>query len=202
MTTKSPPEAKPGQNRALKYSQRVKIVASKTFSDPRDSGGCIELKPSMTPNIEHRVAVTKPEKQNYKITQSHKNKMVKLRIENKLSEEQIAKQLEISRDAVHYHLSRLIDTKALEDFKRNEADILSWNKLKLIKNLTDDKLKESKARDIAVAYGIFDDHERLQRGQSTSNTLVDVRMLITQVEDERHKEAKTPDPLIEHDTSD
>jgi DNA-binding transcriptional ArsR family regulator len=141
-------------------------------------------------------------KLNCKVTQTHKDKMVKLRLENKLTEEQIAKQLEISRDAVHYHLSRLIDTKALEDFKKNEPDIVAWNKYRLLKNLTDDKLKEAKARDIWVSYGIADDHERLQRGQSTSNTLVDVRMLIGKVEDERHKEAKTPDPLIEHDTSD
>jgi len=144
---------------------------------------------------------TKTEKQNYKITQTHKDKMVRLRLNNKLSEDQIAKQLDISRDAVHYHLSRLIDVPALNDFKQNEADILSWNKLKLIKNLTDDKLKESKARDIAVAYGIFDDHERLQRGLSTNNTLIDLRMLIGKVEDERGNTPENTPPPIELNSS-
>jgi DNA-binding transcriptional ArsR family regulator len=140
-------------------------------------------------------------KLNCKVTQTHKDKMVKLRLENKLTEEQIAKQLEISRDAVHYHLSRLIDTKALDDFKKNESDILAWNKYRLLKNLTDDKLKEAKARDIWVSYGIADDHERLQRGQSTSNTLIDVRALIMQVEDERQKTPENSPPPIEIDNS-
>ena len=138
---------------------------------------------------------------NCKVTQTHKDKMVKLRLENKLTEDQIAKQLDISRDAVHYHLSRLINTSALQDFKKNEPDIVAWNKYRLLKNLTDDKLKEAKARDIWVSYGIADDHERLQRGQSTSNALIDIRMLIGKVEDERQDKPENTPPPIELNSS-
>lgn len=141
---------------------------------------------SITPNTANPQEAKIPElseiteykqKPNYKITQANKDKMLKLRTEQQMTEEQIAKQLDIPRSTIHYHLSRLIDKDALADFQRNETDLISWKKAEIINNLTDDKLKEAKARDLAVAYGIFDDHERLQRGQATNIMGYDPRVV-------------------------
>ena len=118
-----------------------------------------------------------------KVTQAHKDKMVALRLKNNMTEEQIAKQLDLTRDAVHYHLSRLIDKPELQDFKENEPDIIAWKKYKIINNLTDEKLKEAKARDLTVSYGILDDHERLQRGLATEIHDVQIRALVASIPD-------------------
>lgn len=125
----------------------------------------------------------KPTKYAKKVTQAHKDKMVALRTTNHMTEEQIAKQLDLTRDTVHYHLSRLIDKAALQDFTQNEPDIIAWKKYKIINHLTDEKLKEAKARDLTVSYGILDDHERLQRGLATEIHDVQIRALVASIPD-------------------
>ena len=57
----------------------------------------------------------------------------------------------------------------LKRYKENRADILALKGHNLISNLTADKQKEMTGLQLATAYGILYDKERLERGQSTAN---------------------------------
>lgn len=140
----------------------------------------------MTAETVKPTQISKPTKRyNHKIKQSDKQEMVKLRTENRLTEEQIAKQMDISRSAVHYHLSTLIDQDALRDYTKNEDKILNWTKHQILNNLTPDKLKEAKARDLSVCFGIFNQHQRLNAGESTANISYDARSITASISELR-----------------
>lgn len=57
----------------------------------------------------------------------------------------------------------------LKRYKENRADILCLRGKNLLLNLTPEKQSEMTGLQLATAYGILYDKERLERGQSTAN---------------------------------
>lgn len=67
-------------------------------------------------------------------------------------------------------LKHLTPRKSTEIFRALRADILTEKQRKLLMSSHDATPKEQ--RDIATAFGIYLDKERLERGQSTSNQAI------------------------------
>jgi hypothetical protein len=167
-------------------------VASKTFSDPRGSGGCIELKPSMTPNIEHRVAVK---------THPTKKQLINLRCKKGLTEREISAVTGIPKTTIHDTLQKIQNDPDFKDFQSNKAIYFEKIQHELVKNADHDAIKTMLNKRGMTDAAILEDKIRLIRGQSTNNTLIDVRALIMQVEDERQKTPEKSPPPIELNNS-
>lgn len=127
----------------------------------------------------------KPRTTQPKLSQLDRKKMVELRLKNGLTQDQIAKQFNVSKSTIKFHLSRLIDKSALSDFKKNEDDILQWTKQKILVSLTPDKLEKAQARDLSVCYGIFNQHQRLNAGLATQQIAYDARIISSSVQELR-----------------
>ena len=103
-----------------------------------------------------------------------------LRMNHKLTYEEIGKILGKKKQTIHSQIKHLIPTVQTDDFKNNRADILAHTQLRLLQNLTPTKLNKASAKDTCVSFGILYDKERLERGQATSIT--DVRSLILELD--------------------
>ena len=103
-----------------------------------------------------------------------------LRLNHKLTYEEIGKIQGISKVSVFNKIKHLIPTQATDDYRNNRADILANTQLRFLQELTPSKLKKISARDAVVSMGILYDKERLERGQATSIT--DVRSLILELD--------------------
>lgn len=87
-----------------------------------------------------------------------------------LSHEAIAKILGCARSNVTQHLARHEETlNRLDIHKKKGADILQIKGMKILDYMTEDKLKDASAYQLAGMYGIIHQHERLKRDQSTAN---------------------------------
>ena len=60
-----------------------------------------------------------------------------------------------------------IDT--LPDYKKHRADILAIRGRRVLNNITNEKLEKATAYQLTGMFGIINQHERLERGESTSN---------------------------------
>jgi hypothetical protein len=90
-----------------------------------------------------------------------------------LTHKQIAKANNVSQQAVSQMFARYgIDHNYLESFKTHRADILAGLQETVVGTLSLDDIKGASFRDRTVALGILYDKERLERGQSTSNSSV------------------------------
>jgi hypothetical protein len=97
---------------------------------------------------------------------------IDLKLNHGLTYEQIAAIQGTSKQNIHRKIKHLLPTKETDEYKNNRADILAHTQLRLIKALTDDKIKKMQPRDIIVSYGILYDKERLERGESTENVSI------------------------------
>lgn len=100
--------------------------------------------------------------------------LIKLRTENHLSYNQIAKLVGYSKRWVIFKLSG-IDTDGAKTYIDNRPIYFQSMQFKLLNSITDQKLKDLSPRDAVVAAGILYDKERLETGQSTSNQAVRVQ---------------------------
>lgn len=86
---------------------------------------------------------------------------------------QVAKSVNVSKQAVSQMLQRYgIESKFLESFKENRADILAGMQDTVLASLTEVDLNKASLRDRVISFGVLYDKERLERGQSTSNVAV------------------------------
>lgn len=131
---------------------------------------------------------------------------------NKLSITQIAKLHDVAPSTIYRFLEQCKDVTHVEEYKRQRADILTLtqaqihaSQAKLRKHLLDDAAVEQMSEEqkrawhhtLSIQGNMAHTQERLERGQSTSNTIMDVRALLQLIPD-RPEEGK----IIEIDGSD
>ncbi len=116
--------------------------------------------------------VKKPHKQHVAVDV---NSALKLRVENKLSYQQIANLQGTSRAGIHKALKRFLPTKESEYFQANKADILNKVQMMIVEQVDQKRLKGASLNNLAYAFQNFHNSERLDRGESTSN--VDIRSI-------------------------
>lgn len=112
----------------------------------------------------------------------------------KLSHAQIAKITGCSAANVTQRLQRAGVT-TLGNYKQNRADILAVAGKQILASITDEDIKKATLNQKVVSYGILYDKERLERGESTSNTIsivADIEAVRrAKVEGNRRVEAET-----------
>lgn len=89
------------------------------------------------------------------------------------SYEKIAKYVGCSKTNVLQRLEPFkneLDGHAI--FKKKKGDLLSLQQGRVLRHMTEDKLKEMSAYQLTGMFNIFHQAERLETGQSTSNTSV------------------------------
>jgi hypothetical protein len=136
-----------------------------------------------------------------KTTDKDKHKITNLAINSNLSCRQISALTGVGKTKIAEIIQEAKENPDVTLFAQSKDKILEGLQRKLI-NLADDAalktmLKKRGFTDLAI----LEDKIRLIRGQSTNNTLIDVRALIMQVEDERHKTPENSPPPIEIDNS-
>ena len=98
----------------------------------------------------------------------------KLRVVNRLSYAEIAKALSVPKSTIHAALHRLNDLipdpDAVAAFEAVEASILTSAKARLLRSVLDEEcIAKASLNNRAYAFSQVANHERLIRGQSTSN---------------------------------
>ncbi|RMG00473.1 MAG: hypothetical protein D6726_11205 [Nitrospirae bacterium] len=90
-----------------------------------------------------------------------------------LSYAEIAKLVNRRKQTIHERLKPYDEhILGLKKYKSKRADILAVYQQKILKHLTDEKLKKTPAAQLITMFAILYDKERLERGQSTSNVAV------------------------------
>lgn len=89
------------------------------------------------------------------------------------------------------HISNIIkefesNRKLVEYYKKNRADLLTFDQLTYRSYITKEKLEKASARDLELMRGITYDKERLTRGESTEN----VHVIIEAITDLQKRRAK------------
>jgi len=59
--------------------------------------------------------------------------------------------------------------EALDNYKKNRADIYAETGRRLLEGVTEDKIKKARVGELVLAHAQISDKERLERGQSTAN---------------------------------
>ena len=110
-----------------------------------------------------------------------KSKALKLRLENKLTYQEIADTMQVTKQAVHTALHKLIPIKTeVDEFRNNHADILTSVQAKMLlayDSLDYDEQKEMVKRRGLVDMGIAFDKMRVLQGMSTDNIAVTVQAI-------------------------
>lgn len=104
-------------------------------------------------------------------------KVVSLRLHNKLTYEQIANQFGVSKQCIHQKLKPLLkmmnNPEATQAYRENRAEFLDNVERELTSHLLDpSKLKAASVNNLAYAVSQLNNIGRLERGQSTSNVQV------------------------------
>ena len=97
------------------------------------------------------------------------SKALKLKLDNKLSYQQISDITGVPRATIHYKLKDLLPTPETKTYRENRADILANIQLKLLNQLDEDRLKKMPAASAVLAACQLYDKERLERGMSSEN---------------------------------
>jgi hypothetical protein len=127
---------------------------------------------------EHNSLVKKNISKNVKgSVQLDLQKIVNLRLKNKLSYRQIGAMCGVSKDTIKDRLrplKRLLaNPEAVENYRENRADYMDVIEHKLATQILDeDKLKTASVNNIAYAMAQLNNIGRLERGQSTANVQV------------------------------
>jgi transcriptional regulator with XRE-family HTH domain len=88
-------------------------------------------------------------------------RLIELRKKN-LTHKEIAKIEGIARETVSRRLAKH-DIDGIDIYKKHEADILTYQRRRIINSITDADIKKTPAIQRASMYGIFYDKERLER---------------------------------------
>ena len=94
---------------------------------------------------------------------------LKLKIDNKLSYQQIADIQGVHKSAIHQAIKDLLPTEETQTYKQQRADILANLQTKIIKSIDDADIKKAPFGSRILAMAQLIDKERLERGQSTEN---------------------------------
>lgn len=87
-----------------------------------------------------------------------------------LTTREIAAILNCSHNNIVQRLQDVSDElDTLPDYKKHRADILAIRGRRVLNNITDAKLEKASAYQLTGMFGIINQHERLERGESTSN---------------------------------
>ena len=62
--------------------------------------------------------------------------------------------------------------KLVEYYKKNRADLLTFDQMVYRSHITEEKLEKASARDLELMRAVAFDKERLQRGESTDNVSI------------------------------
>lgn len=100
------------------------------------------------------------------------DKLMALQLHNAgLSCGKIAEIQDVSRQAIHRSIRTLLPNEDTEIYKTHRANILSEMQRRLLVSIDDDDIQKTPAIQRITGAAILFDKERLERGQSTSNTL-------------------------------
>lgn len=98
-----------------------------------------------------------------------------------LQVKEIAEKYEVKPSAICNMIARYKAEQAdLEEYRNNKANIMEHIQGKLLSSVSQDNPKE--AQSLVTSAAILEDKIRLERGQSTVNTTVDIRALIASVQ--------------------
>lgn len=107
---------------------------------------------------------------NRPIKRVNKEQAIKLRTENNLTYEAIAKIQGVDKAAIFRAIKHLVPTEQTRSFISNRADILAHQQYRLLSFVTDGKLRKASAYQLIGSAGLLYDKERLERGQATEIT--------------------------------
>lgn len=97
-----------------------------------------------------------------------------------MSQQQIADIYQVSRQSVSALLARVEANKDITaQYRDKKAEVLETIQTELLSNVRADNPKE--AQSLVTSAAILEDKIRLERGQSTVNATVDIRMLIASI---------------------
>jgi hypothetical protein len=102
-----------------------------------------------------------------------KSTALKLKVENKLTYQQIADLQGVCKQAVHKAIAHLLPTEEAKTYRENRADILSQIQLNLLSQVDSARLKKVSVRDAIVSMGILFDKEQEVRGTSPADKMYD-----------------------------
>jgi len=101
-----------------------------------------------------------------------------------LSIRKLAKINNLSQQAVSQMFKRYgVNENYLESFKEHRADILAGIQETVASTLTEADIKDASVRDRTILLGTLYDKERLERGQSTSNSHILISAVMAACED-------------------
>ena len=125
-----------------------------------------------------------------------KKQLMTLRCKKGLTEREIAAIAGKSKTRIHQQLQAFQNDPDFKDFQANKALYFENIQHELVKNADHDAIKTMLNKRGMTDAAILEDKIRLIRGQSTNNTLIDLRMLIGKVEYERgNTPENTPPPI-------
>lgn len=111
-----------------------------------------------------------------------------LRVNPNLDLEQTCQLLQCDVETVRKALKELgIDPSTgqlsrVKAFREARADILAAKQMDILENVTADKMDKAGLKELASAFAVLHDHERLELGQSTTNVDNSVMVLIKEVQ--------------------
>jgi len=104
-------------------------------------------------------------------------------IQGGMSQQEIADIYQVSRQSVSALLARVEANKDITaKYRESKAEVLETIQTELLSSVRADNPKE--AQSLVTSAAILEDKIRLERGQSTVNTTVDIRMLIASLPDQ------------------
>lgn len=97
-----------------------------------------------------------------------------------LTHEEIATEMGVSRVGVTRALQRIppeiLSGRTVEEYRQNRAKMFAGMQRMILQNITPEKLKMASLAQLGTLFGIFYDKERLEKGQSTENNAMAIRL--------------------------
>lgn len=102
-----------------------------------------------------------------------------------LQVKEIAEKYEVRPSAISNMIARYkAEQDTLAEYRNNKASIMEHIQGKLLSSVSEEDPKS--AQQLVTSAAILEDKIRLERGQSTVNTAVDIRMLIASLPNSTH----------------
>ena len=95
---------------------------------------------------------------------------------------QIAKDQGLHHSAIHASLSRFTDNALTREFTAKRAAILQGLQANILDSIQDEDVKAASLLQRVTAVGILHDKERLELGQATSISELDIRALVALIQ--------------------
>lgn len=131
-----------------------------------------------------------------------KKQLITLRCKKGLTEREIAAITGKSKTRIHQVLQKIQNDPDFKDFQDNKAIYFEKIQHELVKNADRDAIKTMLNKRGMTDAAILEDKIRLIRGQATSYAAIDIRALISKVEEIEQNSPENSPPPIEHNTSD